>query len=183
MGEHPEVWADDRIVVPRRFSFPVEGPKGKLELEAAIEHGRVFCTRIERLPGGPPLGSELVRSLPLRELLDQAVRRVALGRAFEGIEPGTIAAEPLDDPSAVDALARRRRSLESREDRLKRVAKVYRQAEKDRSPSPDKAVAAALFVSPGRARNLVHEARQEGYLDPVPRSRRVGQKQSRKKKA
>ncbi len=137
-----------------------------VRLSVSVERGLpvvVECA-LRRVPGGPPVSTAALRSVPVARLLDQSTATVAL----EAV--GDASFEP---PLSSEVVARRapRSRPGERGELLERVAATYRQAVSAGDRAPRQAVSAELGYSPAYVAQLLVEARRKGVLEPAPGGR------------
>jgi hypothetical protein len=185
-----------RFALPARFFARIQPADPDLpacELTVVVEHGRPVCEelRLQRTPGGPPLGGTLLRRVPVADYVRRATDALGqqiLSNAFSGQGPFTITADGATYPLPVKQLedgrvatrvvgltgttdyraatrAPRERGRVS-DDTLRQVAHIYRTAHAQGAP-PTRAVMQQMHVSRTTAGRWVARARQRGYLRPA----------------
>ena len=179
--------------LPERFSATVTPSDRDLpicHLRIVVERGRAVCDelRLERQPGGLPIGRALLHRIPVPEYVSRSVDNAGYWR-MKGPGPVISTAdgethrrptEPAGEgyvATPIVGVARTgrykaanrapRRPLSS--ERLQEVADVYRRAFA-KGQHPTEAVRVEFEVSRSTASRWVKRARQEGLLGPaVPR--------------
>lgn len=166
-GGRPLVELAPGVRIPSRFRGDVEGADLPYDvaLEVVFEDGRFVCEALQcqRKTGGPPVKTELIRKLPVAQL----VRLVAGGHLFQVQEssPGKCAVEPLNLPEP-------RAGEGPTEDVLRDVALTYRFAFAAGEP-PTKTVMHHFEISRATAGRWVSMARELGYLG-ITEERKAG---------
>ncbi len=154
----PLVELAPEVRIPSRFSGNIQDDDlpYDIALEVAFEDGRFLCETLHchRKPGGPPVKTELIRQLPVAEL----VRLLASEHRVRVTEPspGELVVEPFDLPEP-------RTQDGPTEEVLANVALVYRFAFTT-GESPTKAVVDHFKVSRATAGRWVSMARDLGFL-------------------
>lgn len=172
------IWREEEVALPTRWRclFKNTGLRASVELSIAIESGRIVCERfvMTREPGGPPVTTLELRSVPVAALLELSAKRriVAKGRSV-GIVPTND--ESREVGNRADKVIRQLRpSKRPRGDRgevLREVSALYREALARKDPAPRKAIGLEMGLSPGYVAQLLSEARAKGILGPATAGR------------
>jgi hypothetical protein len=172
---------DPHTVVPRAFtttarSEPGEAPSVEVELDVAVDnYGRAHCgeVRVRALALADPVTREVLRNVPLRRLIREAVNGASM-KITETLPDGAQVIEPLT-PAEREALDERfgrrpRRGSPITDDNLRGVAERYSEALKRGDP-PTQSVARELNVARSTASRWVAKARERGFLGPALKGR------------
>lgn len=130
-------------------------------------------------PTGPYVTGMALRNLALGDLLSRAVEEavsvaVKVERGADGTASGVLRAPTDDERSGFASNYRRDGRRLPDDERLTRVAEVYRAA-MGLGERPTQAVADALEVARSTAGRWVQEARDRGYLRAAPGPRMAGE--------
>ncbi len=154
----PFVELAPEVRIPSRFGGDIQGDEFPYDIaiEVAFEDGRFVCETLHchRKPGGPPVKTELIRQLPVAEL----VRLLASAHRVRVTEPspGELVVEPFDLPEP-------RTEDGPTEEVLAGVALAYRFAFAT-GESPTKVVMNHFKVSRATAGRWVSMARDLGFI-------------------
>lgn len=172
---------DPHTVVPRAFtttarSEPGETPAVEVELDVAVDgYARAHCAevRVRALALGEPVTREVLRNIPLRRLLNDAVAGASM-KVTETLPDGAQVIEPLTaaEREALDERFghRPRRGSPMTDANLRAVADRYKEA-LDRGDPPTQSVARELNVARSTAARWVTKARERGFLGPALKNR------------
>jgi len=132
-----------------------------VEMEARMRRGRYEVNQFVclRKKGGPEITSEVIRRLPVGDLL-----------RFAALNANSLWASPYADPEKI-------RAQGPTDESLRVVAQVYRMAIAARD-DPTAAVASGLQLPRPTAARWVKTARQRGFLGPTE-ERRAGERKRR----
>jgi hypothetical protein len=172
---------DPHTVVSRAFtttarSEPGDGPSVEVELDVAVDgYGRAHCAevRVRALALGEPVTREVLRNIPLRRLLHDAVAGLSM-KVTETLPDGAQVIEPLtaSEREALDERfgRRPRRGSPITDASLRAVADRYREAV-ERGDPPTQSVARELNVARSTAARWVTKARERDFLGPALKGR------------
>lgn len=164
-----------------RFSDPAI--PYEIEMEVRVEDGAPRCheLRVSRREGGPPITGEGLRRLPLGRILERAAplaARVRTGRKRGPVVRTVRTHDDIRDFYAEWRLSKHRRPRSVDDELLRRVAEVYRAAQRRGDP-PTATVAQVLHGSRSSAGRWVMLARERGFLGPAL-DRKAGERTQRK---
>lgn len=161
-----QFWQRHRLVAPglgMPNEVPVVAEVNGYDVEVLVvaENGRLVAreVRVSRRPDGPPVTSEVIRSVPVAELTKKAARHV-FGLEEEE-SPGSWRMTPISKISESDAARFREAGPTSWT--LENVADVYRIALLVGEP-PTKAVETTFGIPRSTAGRWVAAAREQGFL-------------------
>ena len=160
--------AGDRIV-PSEIFVEIQGGLSQPDLSMKIEvrQGVPVCTEVclRSRPDGPEVREKDLAQIRL-SWLDQIVAQASM--KFTGVpgQWGSGWGKPVDDKSALADIRRIRsgRSRSVSQERLSKVAEIYREHVNDR---PTQAVSRAFDVSHRTAARYVQQSRELGLLPPT----------------
>jgi transposase-like protein len=181
-------WA---VRVDRPLCVPL--PNG-IWLDFAVRNGQMQCVGIQSLAGGVEITTSLLRTIEPE--LRRGAREMWRANAVRLIEhEGEVAAEvPLQgtrptiswgsaglEADGEEELLRRRRPLS--DEKLRRVAELYREAEAARLPRTAYIAGQFPHATPSAIRNWVRHARKRGFLGSAPRPRVAGEERRQESNA
>jgi hypothetical protein len=182
-------WKRD-LLLPARFGADIDDDELPyvVELEVRVVDGRPTCSRLTLLQrdGGAPVTSRELRGVQLSRYLALAAGAHAMRFTTEGMAAGSVAVEPMWGEEVVvrrtdvEKPSPGRRPLT--DDHLKKVAQIYREAQRDGRPT-SAAISAELSGATATVSRWVGEARARGFLEKaVPRWPAVAPKKQAPKK-
>jgi hypothetical protein len=160
-------------VVPGRIEAIATTDEWSATIVVAIEDGTTVVDEVSlhRVPGGPPILAETLRSVRVASIARHAVEVAAMPARREngrlrmsvlGPDAETLDAEAV---AAVLPPPRKRRPASEHQERLEAVVKAYRTACSDpKVTAPRRTVGRELGYSPGTIGKMLHEARAAGLL-------------------
>ena len=163
------VLAGDTWAYPSRITVraEVDGFEVRMLVLIADQGPQVSALYVEHpiLALGAPITQKLLRKLPIERLVRASVAQVRRPAAIVDAERGWYRVKGVDGIWGGRPVREGRGSVTS-DDRLARVAEIYRQAVSDGRP-PVQAVARELPCSRSHAGRLVAQARAAGQLRPT----------------
>jgi len=165
-------YGTEGLYLPTRYAVEVDDPKCPvlLEVHVVVQDGQPRCAelRCRPRPGGPPVSSEGLRSVPLARYLRESayLYSVRVTELDEGRGLLVSATGTGDEPLLAEA-ARRSPRQQMTDDLLRDVARVY----SDAGSKPTQAVMRRFHVSRPTAGRWVGLARSRGFLPKMPTKR------------
>ena len=177
-----EGWAI-RTDVPLSFTLPLG-----VDVELEVRDGRLQCVALRSTDDGPELTTSVLRKVEphLRSLVREMWRRAVVRLdVYDGVvvakqqwahesSPG-VWMMLSGSPDADTEFERRRQPLT--DEKLRRVAELYREAELAGRPRTAHIAKAFPNYSPTAIRNWIRHARKRGFLGPAPQPRVAGEQQ------
>lgn len=170
-----QFWEDHRSVAPglgmqNEVTVSAEVNGYDVEVLVVAENGRLVAqdVRVSRRPDGPPVTSEVIRSVPVAELTKRAARHVF---GLEELPSGAWQMTPILSISESDAA--RFREAGPTKWTLENVADVYRMALLV-GEAPTKAVATTFGIPRSTAGRWVAAAREQRFLGDAEGAGKAG---------
>lgn len=160
-------YGSEGLYLMTRYAVEVDDPESPVISEVHVEviDGKPECIELRcwPRPGGAPVSSEALRSVPLRRYLRQSTTLYSERVEFHGEVELHSATGTGDEPLLIRA-AKQRPRQEMTDEFLREVAAVYSEAES----KPTAAVMARFPSSRATASRWVALARERGFLSKLP---------------
>ncbi len=165
--------------VPRRVSVAIYGEAadehlpfvGKAELRFQGGRLEVVSLTLRQMEGGPPVGGELLRAIPL------AIVRWVVQRVVTGVAPTDESDPPVALMASMASLTKSPREVAAAglsDEALALTASIYRRALVSGDP-PARAVHKSLGIPRSTAGRWIMLARRRGFLGDAPEQRKAGE--------